>query len=204
MSDAPAQGEAGSAVRVDTRHLPIAMVGKPYDFRLNASGGTPPYRWTMVQGGLPRGLPWSWTGRIEGRPKNDGAFGLTVQVADDDNNQSDKQGLILTVSPKLRIKSDVSFREDITAPSPDLIAEFDVEGGYPPYKWELEAAPSLASKITLDKNSGRITWTDGAVALPKKRFTVKCTDQDGAGYGNAATFVIAARPARRLRFRGSD
>lgn len=204
MSDAPAQGEAGSAVQVDTRHLPIAMVGKPYDFRLNASGGTPPYRWTMVQGGLPRGLRWGWAGRIEGKPKNDGAFSLTIQVTDDDNNQSGKQGLILTVSSKLRIKSDVSFREDITEPPPDFIAEFDVEGGYPPYKWELEAASSLAGKITLDENTGRITWTDGAVALPRKRFTVKCTEQGGAGYGNTATFSIAARPPRRLWRRGSD
>jgi hypothetical protein len=174
------------------------MAGKPYTAWLCASGGTSPYRWALVRGGLPSGLGWSWTGRIEGKPKNDGAFSITVQVTDNNNKQSDQQKLILTVSAKLRIRSGVSFLGDITESPPDFIAEFDAEGGYPHYKWELEAGPSLAGKITLDENRGRITWTNGAVALPKKRITVKCTDQDGKGYGSTATFVIAARSPGRL------
>jgi Putative Ig domain len=210
MSDAPAQGEAGSAVQVDTRLLPMAMVGKPYDFWLKAKGGTPPYRWTLVQGALPSGLGWSWAGRIAGKPRNDGVFSISIQVADNDNKKSGKLGFILIVSAKLRIRSDVSLWGDITEPPPNFIAEFDADGGYPPYKWKLEAAPDLAGKITLDEDKSRITWTGGAVALPKKwftvkpkmRFTVKCTDQDGKGYGDTAIFVIADRSRRRRR--GSD
>ena len=176
------------------------MVGRSYDAWLDASGGTGPYRWTMVRGALPLGLRWHWTGKIEGKPKNDGTFRLTVRVADADDNKSGEQELILAVSPKLRVEIDVSFQEDTTDPTrdEDFIAELHVEGGYQPYKWELQAEPSLAAKIALDEKTGRITWTDGAVALPRKRFTVKCTDQDGAGYSTSATFIIMARPSRRL------
>jgi Putative Ig domain len=212
MSDAPAQGKAGPAVQVVTRRLPMAMVGKPYDSRLVAEGGTRPYRWILVQGGLPSGLGWSWAGRIAGTPRNDGVFRIIIQAVDNDNNKSGELRFLLIVSAKLRIISDVSLWGDITEPSPNFIAKFDAIGGYPPYIWELEAARGLADMITMDKNDGRITWTNGADILPrkkkwfplmpKKQLTVKCTDQNGAGYGDTATFVIADRSPRKLWHRG--
>lgn len=202
---ASVQGEPKSTVKVTTNRLIIAMVGKYYDTSLEATGGTGPYRWTIVGDPLPSGLGLhlDGTGRIVGRPKNHGTFPFTVQVTDAHDNESGKQHLILTVSPKLRITSDVSPPEDLTAPGKNFIARLHVEGGSPPYKWELEPESGLEGKIELD-DTGTITWPDRAVYLRTKRFTVKCTDQDGLGYFDTATFFIKARPPwRPWRRRGS-
>ena len=206
LNDLPVQEKAGSTVQVAGGHPPIAMVGRPYgtwleDF-LEVTGGTPPYRWTLVRGTLPHGLRQRWTGSIGGTPKIDGTFRFTVQATDADNNQSGEQDLTLTVSPKLTIRSDVSLWNDIMEPPPYFIAELHAEGGSPPYKWEAEWEPnaksSLADSIALEPTTGRLTWTQGAKSLGKRRFTVRCTDQGGKGYSNTATFFIIARDPRRL------
>ncbi len=181
------------------------MVGKSYYTQLEPSGGTGPYRWATVGGALPPGLLLNQMGTISGKPKNDGTFRFAVQVTDANDNKSGEQELILTVSPKLRITSDVSRRQDLPAPGSDFIADLHVEGGSPPYKWKAEPESSLPGEINLD-DTGRITWTASPVNLRTKRFRVKCTDQDGSAYGyvDTATFFIKACPPwRPWRRRGS-
>jgi len=49
-----------------TTSPPNAIVGKPYRFDLQASGGTGTYTWSLVGGALPNGLSLSSTGIISG------------------------------------------------------------------------------------------------------------------------------------------
>ena len=55
--------------------------GSSYQFRL-ASGGSPPYEWSVVSGSLPAGLELSPAGFIEGIVGGSGRFVASVQVTD--------------------------------------------------------------------------------------------------------------------------
>jgi hypothetical protein len=68
---------------ITTTSLPPAGIGQPYSVQLEASGGTPPYTWSLLEGSLPRdlGLDAS-TGLIAGIPTEEGTFVFTIQVTD--------------------------------------------------------------------------------------------------------------------------
>ena len=55
--------------------------GSSYRVRL-ASGGSPPYEWSVVAGSLPAGLALTPDGFIEGSPEGSGRFQASVQVTD--------------------------------------------------------------------------------------------------------------------------
>jgi Putative Ig domain len=177
------------------------MVGKRYHTQLEApTEGTAPYEWSIVKGALPLGLQWRSTGTISGKPKIDGTFRFTVRPSDAHNKKLSEQELILTVSPELRISSDVSGPQDVTNADEKFIAELNAEGGSPPYKW---AESGLPPEVELNEGTGRITWKGTPVNLRPKRFSVKCVDQNG--YVDTATFFIKARASwRPWRRRGSD
>lgn len=62
--------------------LPSGSVGTYYSQSLYASGGTPPYSWTLLSGTLPPGLSISSTGVITGTPTAAGTAGFTANVMD--------------------------------------------------------------------------------------------------------------------------
>ena len=58
-------------------------MGTAYSTTLAASGGTPPYTWSIGSGALPGGLTLNGaTGAIAGTPQAAGAFNFTVKVTD--------------------------------------------------------------------------------------------------------------------------
>src|ERR1044071_1523138 len=63
-----------------TTTLPLAYTAGNYLQTLNATGGTPPYSWTLLGGTLPPGLTLSSTGLITGSPTGTGMSALAVQV----------------------------------------------------------------------------------------------------------------------------
>jgi len=54
------------ALRVLTTALPEVEPGSAYQVTLQATGGTPPYRWTVLEGRLPDGLALSTDGVVSG------------------------------------------------------------------------------------------------------------------------------------------
>jgi hypothetical protein len=81
---------------ITTTSLPDAAQNSPYSVTLAASGGTPPYKWSLASGTLPPGLGLSTGGVISGTPTTRGAFSFTVGVTD--GTRSATQALNLTVS----------------------------------------------------------------------------------------------------------
>ncbi len=67
---------------VSASPLPRTAVGGPYSYTLVASGGSPPYSWTVVAGALPGGVSLSVDGTLSGTPVAGGYFGFTVRVQD--------------------------------------------------------------------------------------------------------------------------
>jgi len=62
--------------------LPVGAVGTFYSQSLSATGGTPPYSWSLVSGALPAGLSPSNSGQITGTPTSAGTLSFTMKVAD--------------------------------------------------------------------------------------------------------------------------
>jgi uncharacterized protein (TIGR03437 family) len=68
-------------VTITTTQVPSGQLNLPYNAQLSATGGTPPYTWSYLGGGLPSGLSVSPAGVISGTPTNYGDE-FTVQVTD--------------------------------------------------------------------------------------------------------------------------
>lgn len=72
-----------SPVTITTTTLPEAKAGRPYSATVAATGGSAPYRWTVVGGQLPGGITLdSATGVLSGRPSVAGSYAFTLRVTD--------------------------------------------------------------------------------------------------------------------------
>ncbi len=90
-------GPNGDLLAVGTTKLVGARVGTPFAGRLQARGGTAPYRWKVM--GLPRPLRVTGAGAVIGRPRSSGRFRLVVDVTDADGITN--EGIVLLkVAPR--------------------------------------------------------------------------------------------------------
>ena len=128
------------APTISTTSLTNGTVGVAYNASLAATGGTPPYNWSLESGTLPAGLSLdSSTGAITGTPTASGTSPFTAKVTDG-ATQSDTQPLSITVAP-----APVTPPTITTTSLPDgtvgttygqTLAAVD---GTPPYTWSVSA-----------------------------------------------------------------
>lgn len=62
--------------------LPPLSAGIDVRIPLHASGGVPPYRWTLTAGDLPTGIALDATGFLAGRPSKPGDYVFTLTATD--------------------------------------------------------------------------------------------------------------------------
>jgi serine protease AprX len=73
----------GTSITLAPAVLPIPILNKPYSQSIAASGGTPPYSFSILSGGLPPGLTLNSTsGVISGTPTTQGVFRFTIAATD--------------------------------------------------------------------------------------------------------------------------
>jgi len=90
-----------SGLVINTHRLTRAHFNRPYSQILSASGGTPPYTWTLSQGSLPPGLVLDpATGEISGTPSGPAIANFTVQVADSSKPTAHLETLPLSIAVK--------------------------------------------------------------------------------------------------------
>jgi hypothetical protein len=128
-------------LQVTTTSLPAGMVGQPYSQTLHATGGSPPYTWTLAAGSLQAGLTLRADGVVSGTPTEGDARSVDVQVQDA-SSRTASQWLNLTIVQLL----DISVFSLPSLPSTNVWASYlagvQVSGGVPPY--DLSLAPGSA------------------------------------------------------------
>jgi hypothetical protein len=74
---------SGGTLQVTTASLSSGTDNVVYNSQqLTASGGEPPYKWSLAEGVLPPGLTLSTNGLISGTPTNAGTFNFVARVTD--------------------------------------------------------------------------------------------------------------------------
>ncbi|MEB2362287.1 MAG: putative Ig domain-containing protein [Bryobacteraceae bacterium] len=151
--------------------LPPGEVGRDYSATLTATGGEPPYSWSLVGGLLPSGLNLSPGGAVTGVPTRQGVFAFTIQVSDVNNRQASRD-FTVDVSLPLGIGTEGSFTGRIgTAFSQTITAA----GGSTPYTWSL--ASSGFPGLSIDPATGTLA---ASPSLPGTySFIVEVRDASG-------------------------
>jgi hypothetical protein len=168
-----------------TSPLPNGTVGVAYSQTLNATGGSPPYGWSISAGSLPAGLSLnSSTGAITGTPTTAGPFNFTAQVSDTAKATA-SQAFSLTINAPALLITTTSLPNGTvgTAYSQTLAAS----GGTTPYSWSLGVG-SLPPGLSLNSATGTISGTPTtAGTFP---FTVQVTDSAGTTVRQSLTLTI--------------
>jgi serine/threonine-protein kinase len=176
--------------------LPEGIVGQHFVLELGASGGTPPYHWSVTGDDLPRGLELDEArGVLEGTPRAPDAFQFTVRLSDSFQAVTTRE-FRLRVVPELKITAvgewwagftptggqrAVRSCPPATAGQP-YSCNLEATGGSPPYRWEI-ADGSLPPGLSLDPGRGRISGTPSRSGEHSFRLRVVDRSQASAGVG---------------------
>jgi hypothetical protein len=156
---------------IDVSSLPKSTVGARYNASLAATGGTAPYAWQIISGGLPRGL---WldkdSGVITGKPEKSGTFNFTTSVTDANSR---------TATLSLSLQSDPAITEEGKFDGPAELPRVYVQS-------DLAYTPAPGSVISVPKGG------DFQQALDKAQCGETIELQAGAVY--TGSFTVPAHP----------
>jgi Putative Ig domain len=81
---------AGAKLAIQTVLLPSATAASAYSVTLDASGGQPPYAWSLSGGTLPVGVTMTADGVISGTTSQPGSYSFAVTVLDSSNQKANQ------------------------------------------------------------------------------------------------------------------
>lgn len=182
--------EAQHELIIDTLALNNGIVNLPYEANVTASGGSPGYSFTLVNGTtLPSGLSLDADGRIHGTPNAQQTKNFDIQVTDSLNTTSTRS-LSITIngsSSAVTIISSSPLSPGATElQSPPYTFQFDAIGA-PGYTWALQNTPPAWLQIS---SSGLLSGTPPNGSNPSVTITVRATDANNPTNYDARSFVL--------------
>jgi Putative Ig domain len=184
-----AQAQPSSLSITSPATLPTGTVGTLYFQALSATGGAPPYTWSLVSGILPIGLNLSANGALSGTPTTLATFTFTLQVTDSASSAA-TQTFSLTIAPvagsSLAITTTSLPQASVNLPYSQTLA---ATGGIPPYTWFLSSG-TLPTGLSLSA-SGAIAGTP--IVVGASVFTVSVNDS--ASHSAAQMLIITVLSA---------
>ncbi len=177
---------AAPALSVVTSALPDALLNNSYASSISASGGTPPYTWTIAGGSLPPGMYLDTSGLISGTPYSTGSFSFTAMVTDA-AAASTQGAFTITVTDGASSVSILTSSLSSGTVGSSYSEWISVSGGSSPYTWTITSG-SLPSGLSLDSDTGVISGTPSASG--DYSFTVVASDIFGVTASMSYTISI--------------
>ena len=147
-------------------------VGVPYVQTFRASGGNPPYTWTIVSGN-PGGMILNpSTGDLQGTPQTAGTFNFTVQAADRLGATATQSFSLVVNPPTLAVTVASSLPAGTVGVPYNQKLPVVANGGTPPYTWSLIAGS--VPGLSFDPSSLMIAGTPSTAGA--FNFTIQATD----------------------------
>ena len=176
-------------LKITTSSLPGAIVGNNYSQQLQATGGTPPYRWSLSVPSppMPPGLTLSSGGIVSGIPSQAAGDNFLFQV-NDSMNRAATQMLNLSVAGVLTITTGTLPYGFMTR---DYTQTFSGIGGTLPYTWSLAPGSSLPPGLSIFP-SGVLMGT--LISAGSYSFTLQLADSDSQSSTKAFTLEVFTGP----------
>jgi hypothetical protein len=173
-------------LEITTFDLPDARQDAAYNVPLEASGGFPPYTWSLGAAALPPGVTLTTNGVISGTPATNGVFPFIVRVTDT-GAETVEELLALNVVAPLQITNSLLAPAIRSVPYTNVL---HASGGEPPHTWSL--APGSASLP-----AGLALTADGVIAgTPATNgifnFSVRVTDSGAVTADRSLSLIITA------------
>ena len=179
------------APTITTTSLSDGIVALAYSGGVAATGGTPPYTFSVA--GLPAGLSADASGAITGTPGAAGTFSVSVTVTDS-KQQTNARSLVLTITGSSITVTPASLANGTVGTV--YSASFGATGGAGPYSF---TAPGLPAGLALT-SAGALSGTPAAPGTFS--FTVTAKDSQNASGSKAYTVSFALPSAPPLTFPG--
>jgi hypothetical protein len=164
-------------------------VGVPYVQTFKASGGTPPYSWSIIGGGTGDLTLDAASGNLQGTPQTAGTLNFTVQVADK-SGATASQNYSLTVSaPALTITVGGSLPAGAVNAAYSQKLPVLANGGTSPYSWSLTGSAPPGLTFTPE------TLTLSGTPTSAGTFNINVQVTDSAGMTASRSLSIVISPA---------
>lgn len=175
-------------VRVTSKALPEAAIGKPYSATIGSGGGTGSFTWSITGGSLPSGLSLSpSSGSVTGTPTALGKSTFTIHLADA-GPPTQFTTKVLTVRVVKPLAVDTSSLPGGTVGG-SYQQSLAAVGGTPPYKWSISPGTgALPAGLRLNAATGMISGTPTSAGVAN--FTVAVTDAAAPGQSSTETLSV--------------
>jgi len=168
--------------------LPDAIIGVPYSFTFQSSGGITPIAWTLASGQLPGGLTLNSNGTLSGTPTATGSFTFTIQAGD---GSSPSQTITINVAIKsaslLIITSPGGALPDAIVGRPYSIS-LQAVGGTGPFSWVVTNG-QITTGLTLS-TAGTLSGAPTVANPPPSAFTVQVLDSGSPAQSKSLALTI--------------
>ncbi len=155
---------------ITTTSLTNGVLGIPYTASVAATGGLPPYTFSIASGSLPGGLSLAPDGTITGTPTALGDSSVTIQVTDKQNQTASKAFTLKIVAPPSITTNSPLGLLIVGTPSGITLA---ATGGTLPYTWSISGG-SLPAGLSLNSATGAVSGNPSAAGTYS--FTATVTD----------------------------
>ena len=140
----------------NTSPLPNGVAGTPYNLPLNATGGFPPYTWSVITGTLPTGFVVSGS-VISGTSLTTGSSIFTLMVKDLDGASSSQQFSIFITPAANPFMITTSSPLPVGQVGTQYAQTLDATGAPQPYTWSVVSG-ALPNGLTLNRSTLRCWW----------------------------------------------
>jgi hypothetical protein len=170
---------SGAAFAITTSSVPSAVEATPYSASLTASGGEPPYQWSIVSGSLPLGLQLvASTGTLSGSAADAGTFTFSVQGTDAASHMAQQSLSLLVSTPPVSTSGPTCGPPTYGCSRTDLaIVQVPLA---PPSVGNLLGANTIVTDPNFGNRIVRITDTNTDPLPANKNFTYVTTSSGSA------------------------